>query len=634
MMFETMLSHGGIWLWEKKLGPILANQATKRIKKRWEEFRWDKAEQDYLARLYNNISSTRILGKQKPILIDSFYTDVYVLDKQSAFVIFDLSDNGSSADSVKQIDKEKIDRRRRAEDLLEDQSKLYILGKPGAGKTTFLKHLAIMACKGEIGKTPIFIPLKEWVESGESLDVFISTSFDVCGFPDADKFVHCVLESGDALVLFDGLDEVNQENEARNKTILEIKRFSQKYSKSAICLTCRIAANEYIFDGFEYIEISDFSSDQKVDFINRWFQDSEEIKEKFFSDWNGTDNDGIRELGATPLLLTLICLAYEETLNFPSRRVDLYQEALDALLKKWDSSRGVHRHNRYKSLSIERKKQMLAGIAYENFLKGEYLFPRKIIEKDIGDFLSRLPGDDEGASKNSSDMLEAIEAQHGLLVERAKNIYSFSHLTLQEFFAARYILENQAKGTLVHLIQNAAQDKRWREVFLMVASLLDDATEFFNDSLSSASSLISNSIYIKILVSYLGTGRASVPSAPPENNKESSEFFLVHWEQIEDACFELAGQLDVGHLGKPTDARARARKLSKLISTTPSFDDKAPIYKIINELKKSSSESKQFLDYIRFSSLVVEAIRLASVSKRHDLENSVLTSELSDFAVL
>jgi len=626
MIFETVLSHGGVWLWEKKLGPILANQATKRIKKKWEEFRWDKAEQDYLARLYNNISTTRILGKQKPILIDSFYTDVYVLDKQSAFVLFDLSANGNSADSVKKIDKEKIDKRRRAEDLLEHESKLYILGKPGAGKTTFLKHLAILACKGEINKTPIFIPLKEWVESGESLDGFISTSFDVCGFPDAEKFIHCILDSGEALVLFDGLDEVNQENEARNKTILDIKRFSQKYSKSTICLTCRVAANEYTFDGFEYIEISDFSSDQKVDFIDRWFQESEDLKARFYSDWNSTDNGGIRELGATPLLLTLICLAYEETLNFPSRRVDLYQEALDALLKKWDSSRGVLRHNRYKSLSIERKKQMLAGIAHEHFIKGEYLFPRKTIEKDIGDFLARLPGDDEGASKESSDMLEAIEAQHGLLSERAKDIYSFSHLTLQEFFAARYILENQAKGTLEQLISLAAQDKRWREVFLMVASLLDDATDFFRESLSSASNFISDSHYIKCLVSYLETGWVSVTPIPTQSRDESLVVFQVHWEQIEDACFELAGQLDVGHLGDPTDARTRARKLSKLISTIPSFDEKAPIYRVIEELKKSSVEQKRLLDYLRFSSLVIEAIRLASVSKRHDLENSVLTA--------
>lgn len=626
MDFETALTHGGVWLWENKIAPILANQASKRIEKKWEEFRWDNAEKAYLTSLYKNISTTRILGKQKPILIDNFYTDVYILDKQSAFTLFDLSANGKSVDSVKKIDNEKTKNRRRAEDLLENESKLYILGKPGAGKTTFLKHLAILACKGEVNKTPIFIPLKEWVESSESLDSFISTSFDICGFPDASKFIDCILASGEALVLFDGLDEVNQENEARNKTILDIKRFAQKYSKSTICLTCRVAANEYTFDGFEYIEISDFSSDQQIEFIDRWFQESDDLKATFYSDWNGIDNAGIRELGATPLLLTLICLAYEETLNFPSRRVDLYQEALDALLKKWDSSRGVLRHNRYKSLSIERKKQMLAGVAYEHFIKGEYLFPRKTIEKDIGYFLARLPGDDEGSSKEPSDMLEALEAQHGLLSERAKDIYSFSHLTLQEFFSARYILENQAKGTLSNLITFAAQDKRWREVFLMVASLLDDATDFFKESLSLASNIISSSQPLKLLVSYLNSEKIISFTAPTLIHDKISTGHQVNWEQIEEACFELAGQLDVGHLGAPTDARTRARQLSKLISTTPSFDRNAPIYRVINELKNSRFEQKKLIEYIQFSSLIIEAIRFASVSKRDELENSVLTA--------
>ena len=39
----------------------------------------------------------------------------------------------------------------------------------------------------------------------------------------------------------------------------------------------------------------------------------------------------------------MICLAYDETLNIPKRKVELYEEALDALLKKWDSSRKIKR---------------------------------------------------------------------------------------------------------------------------------------------------------------------------------------------------------------------------------------------------------------------------------------------------
>jgi hypothetical protein len=56
-----------------------------------------------------------------------------------------------------------------------------------------------------------------------------------------------------------------------------------------------------------------------------------------------------------------------------------------------------------------------------------------------------------------------------VLVERAEGIYSFSHLTLQEYLTAQYIDDHRQIETLVteHLT-----DERWREVFLLVAGLM------------------------------------------------------------------------------------------------------------------------------------------------------------------
>jgi predicted NACHT family NTPase len=56
-------------------------------------------------------------------------------------------------------------------------------------------------------------------------------------------------------------------------------------------------------------------------------------------------------------------------------------------------------------------------------------------------------------------MLKAIEAQHGILIERARGIFSFSYLAFQEYFTARKIAANhnlwaleQALGGLVNHI--------------------------------------------------------------------------------------------------------------------------------------------------------------------------------------
>ncbi len=44
---------------------------------------------------------------------------------------------------------------------------------------------------------------------------YLVEQFDICGFPDAAPFVEQLLKQGKAIVLFDGLDEVNIEDNQR-----------------------------------------------------------------------------------------------------------------------------------------------------------------------------------------------------------------------------------------------------------------------------------------------------------------------------------------------------------------------------------------------------------------------------------
>jgi predicted NACHT family NTPase len=75
-------------------------------------------------------------------------------------------------------------------------------------------------------------------------------------------------------------------------------------------------------------------------------------------------------------------------------------------------------------------------------------------------------------------VLKSIEAQHGLLVERARGIYSFSHLTFQEYFAARHIsnrtpqLHAALKQLAIHI-----SEKRYREIFLLTVGILSEADD-------------------------------------------------------------------------------------------------------------------------------------------------------------
>ncbi|MGV2388855.1 MAG UNVERIFIED_CONTAM: hypothetical protein LVR29_12975 [Microcystis novacekii LVE1205-3] len=46
-----------------------------------------------------------------------------------------------------------------------------------------------------------------------------------------------------------------------------------------------------------------------------------------------------KELAHTPLLLTFLCLVYDENQSFPTNRSRLYQDALRILLEKWSAEK-------------------------------------------------------------------------------------------------------------------------------------------------------------------------------------------------------------------------------------------------------------------------------------------------------
>jgi predicted NACHT family NTPase len=66
-----------------------------------------------------------------------------------------------------------------------------------------------------------------------------------------------------------------------------------------------------------------------------------------------------------------------------------------------------------------------------------------------------------------------MEAQHGLLIERAQKVWSFSHLTFQEYFTAKWFTDRaDCQGLANHITE-----KRWREVFLLATGMMNRADD-------------------------------------------------------------------------------------------------------------------------------------------------------------
>jgi len=434
---------------------------------------WEKALTCYRAVIYQNYCQVQIFGQPRPLQLSDIFTDVYVLEQPQAFRRVDIRQLRTHSGSIEYA------KRLNGFDLLlrSEGHRLFVLGKPGAGKTTFLKYIALQAAQRKISKVPLFIQLKKWVDSGLSLQEYIQNQFISCKLVAIEAFVTTLLQTGQALLLCDGLDEVSAMQEP--DTIAAIKLFAQGYPMTQIVITCRNAATDYTFEGFTYVEIADFDEIQITTFADRWFHNNPEKHKVFLEELANPAHRGLRELCRIPLLLTMLCLAFELNMTFPQRRVDLYADALDALLRKWDSSRNIKRDTIYHGLSISRKHQFFARIAARMFEREEYFISQKQLERQILSYLQHLPHADTGVSDIDEEaILKSIEAQHGIIVEQAHHIYAFAHLTFQEYYTARYTVENAHRGTLPRLLAHVT-DIRWREVILLTASLFDNADDFF-----------------------------------------------------------------------------------------------------------------------------------------------------------
>ena len=447
-------------------------------------------------------STLQLLDLPVPLNLADIYIDVHVLEdipNRRWLEITDLRESfplDSDRDTLAPFNSERIAQERvLAMEVASKYSKLMILGKPGTGKSTFLKFIAIQCNRGTFQPhlLPIYIELKDFVEDAKeqsefSLENYICQELTISDIS-ADNF-QSLLRHGKLLILLDGLDEVRESE--REHVIIEIRRLSQRYYKNQFVITCRLAAHLYRFQGFTEVEIADFTSNEIADFARKYFvavsRNNQEVglttASQFIEELKYPENRKIRELALTPLLLNLTCSVFQSKATFPTQHAKLYEEGLEILLVKWDRSKGVRRDETYQNLSLIHKIKLLNQLGAKTFEEEDYLFRQSKVQQHIIDYLRQLPNpksDPVELQIDSEDILKSIERQHGLLVERSRRIYSFSHLTFQEYFTARHItttndLTNDSSQALKQLVTHMA-GKRWREIFLLAAGMLKHVDE-------------------------------------------------------------------------------------------------------------------------------------------------------------
>jgi formylglycine-generating enzyme required for sulfatase activity/energy-coupling factor transporter ATP-binding protein EcfA2 len=400
----------------------------------------------------------------------------------------------------------------------DESHNLVLLGEPGGGKSTFLRHLAwVLALRGvdqpsvatalhgwedERRLLPILLPLRTLagrivVAGAKEATVFaaLRDEMHACCVLQVDDLLSAALNQGTALLLCDGLDEVPLQASAasagRAQMLDVLRAFAAMYPKVQVVVTCRTRAfgDELRARlGWPVETIDAFSLGQVRHFVPAWYgelvargQITQDQAERLSASLLGsiTTSPKLTEMARTPLLLTMMALVLFNKGELPRDRPQLYERILDLLLGQWDKVREGASLSEAIGLpdwDSTRFQPLLDQLSYQAHLAGSSTDGRGRLARGelymaLIDFFkaAQVPSPGDAALA----WLDYVEQRSGLLAPDGADSYVFAHLTLQEHCAGRHIALNSENPVALAMSHRA--DDRWREPLFLGAGLMPPA---------------------------------------------------------------------------------------------------------------------------------------------------------------
>lgn len=360
---------------------------------------------------------------------------------------------------------------------LTENKHILVTGEPGSGKSMLLRNLTYSySCSGLKNITghpiPVLIELNRLNDSDFSLKKHMVHALECNNFPQAGNFIESFLEKGRLLLLFDGLDEVNTSN--RQKVVRNIKDLVQTYPANCVIVTCRKAVykNDFADSWDTHLEIVNFDDKQIEQYLTPWENKMPEERSVEHLLSSLYERPRIMALARNPLLLTMVANLYTNTaFQLPHSRAEFYSQSSKLMLESWKNERNIYKavqkHFILKHLALFNQ---VRSLKEKNDRKS---IPYEDLMEQIGNILPKLHLNNDDILPILSEIIE----RSGLLKEiDGGDKYQFSHLTLQEFFAAQELESEQ--DTLLSYFKETPGD--WREVIRLWCGLEHESTELIN----------------------------------------------------------------------------------------------------------------------------------------------------------
>lgn len=310
--------------------------------------------------------------------------------------------------------------------------KLILTGTGGLGKSTMLKYFFLNAIEST-EYVPVMIELRSLnSQCGGDLSIkkAIYKALDDNGFSLEEEYFEYSLNQGGYLILLDGYDELNRENEA---IIGEsIKSFADKYCNNHFILSSRPKDEFISWNDFVELQSQPLNKEQAITLISK-LQVEENVKDKFIDAINLDLFEKYNSFAQNPLLLTIMFMTFQNHASMPEKLNEFYEQAFLVLFNMHDATKDFFKRDIRSKLGVEDFKLIFSYVCFKSYLSDVFEFSDVTLNNYLIQAQKKFPQ----ITFQISDFQEDLTQSVCMLIKEGL-IYHFSHRSFQEYFAAIY----------------------------------------------------------------------------------------------------------------------------------------------------------------------------------------------------